>query len=204
MSAATTRTNVLLSSLAVLVVLSGYLSVFVVAQGAADRSKPPALGAPPRLNLPEIHKRTLSNGLAVWLVESHEVPLVQVNLLLKAGAGDDPTGKFGLASLTAAMLDEGAGERSALELADAVDFLGASLTTTSSFDASAVRLNVPVSRLKDALPLMADVVLRPTFPEAELNRLRQERLTALLQAKDDPASVAPMAFARIVFGPTHR
>jgi predicted Zn-dependent peptidase len=140
----------------------------------------------------------------VWLVESHEVPLVQINLLLKAGAGDDPAGKFGLASLTAAMLDEGAGTRSALELADAVDFLGASLTTTASFDASAVRLNVPVSRLKDALPLMADVVLRPTFPDSELNRLRQERLTALLQARDDPASVAPMAFARTVFGPMHR
>jgi predicted Zn-dependent peptidase len=98
------------------------------------------------------------------------------------------------------MLDEGAGSRSALELADAVDFLGASLATTASFDASAVRLNVPVARIKDALPLMADVILRPTFAEAELERLRQERLTALLQAKDDPASVAPLAFARTVFG----
>jgi predicted Zn-dependent peptidase len=175
-----------------------------LAQGAPDRTKPPALGAPAPLNLPEIQKRTLSNGLPVWLVESHEVPLVQINLLVKAGAGDDPAGKFGVASLTAAMLDEGAGSRNALELADAVDFLGASLATTSSFDASAVRLNVPVARLKDALPLMADVVLRPTFPEAELNRLRQERLTALLQAKDDPASVAPLAFARTVFGPMHR
>jgi predicted Zn-dependent peptidase len=102
------------------------------------------------------------------------------------------------------MLDEGAGGRNALELADAVDFLGASLATTASFDASAIRLNVPVARLKDALPLMADVVLRPMFPDAELNRLRQERLTALLQAKDDPASVAPLAFARTVFGATHR
>ena len=144
----------------------------LVAQGAPDRSKPPALGPPPRLNLPDIQKRTLSNGLAVWLVESHEVPLVQINLLVKAGAGDDPAGKFGLASLTAAMLDEGAGSRNALELADAVDFLGASLATTASFDASAVRLNVPVARVKDALPLMADVVLRPTFPDAELERLR--------------------------------
>ena len=187
-----------------LLVLCSYHSVALMAQQAPDRSKPPALGPPPRLNLPEIHKRTLSNGLAVWLVESHEVPLVQINLLLKAGAGDDPAGKFGLASLTAAMLDEGAGSRSALELADAVDFLGASLTTTASFDASAVRLNVPVARLKDALPLMADVVLRPTFPDAELERLRQERLTALLQAKDDPASVAPLAFARTVFGAAHR
>jgi predicted Zn-dependent peptidase len=178
--------------------------VAVVAQGTPDRSKPPAIGPAPRLNLPEIQKRMLSNGLAVWLVESHEVPLAQVNLLVKAGGGDDPAGKFGLASLTAAMLDEGAGARNALELADAVEFLGASLATTASFDASAVRLNVPVARITDALPLMADVILRPTFPDAELERLRQERLTALLQAKDDPASVAPLAFARIVFGASHR
>jgi zinc protease len=197
-------TRRLIFMLSVLGVVYVALSVALVAQGAPDRSKPPSIGAPPRLNLPEIQKRMLSNGLAVWLVESHEVPLVQINLLLKAGAADDPAGKFGLASLTAAMLDEGAGSRSSLELADAVDFLGASLATTASFDASAVRLNVPVARLKDALPLMADVVLRPTFPAAELERLRQERLTALVQAKDDPASVAPLAFVRTVFGATHR
>jgi zinc protease len=190
----------LLSAIAVL----GCVSASVIAQGPPDRSKPPAIGPPPRLNLPEIQKRTLSNGLAVWLVEAHEVPLVQFNLVVKAGAGDDPASKFGIASLTAAMLDEGAGTRSALELADAVDFLGASLVTTASFDASATRLNVPVARMKEALPLMADVVLRPAFPAAELERLRQERLTALLQAKDDPASVAPLAFARIVFGAAHR
>lgn len=192
-------------SVSVLSVLCGFISVSLVAQGSRpDRTKPPALGAAPQLKLPPIQKRTLSNGLPVWLIEAHEVPLVQVNLLLKAGAGDDPAGKFGVASLTAAMLDEGAGKRTALQIADDVEFLGAALGTSSSFDASAVRLNVPVSRLKDALPLMADVVLRPTFPEEELNRLRQERLTALLQAKDDPASIAPMAFARIVFGATHR
>ena len=200
MSAATKRTKTVV---AVLVAL-GTFAASLVAQSAPDRTRPPMVGPPPRLNLPDIQRRMLSNGLAVWLVESHEVPLVQVNLLVKAGAGDDPAGKFGLASLTAAMLDEGAGSRNALELADAVDFLGASLATTASFDASAVRLNVPVARIKEALPLMADVILRPTFPGAELERLRQERLTALLQAKDDPASVAPMAFARTVFGATHR
>ncbi len=194
----------LLFLLGVLSVLTGQFFVSVVAQGAPDRTKPPALGPAPQLNLPPIQKRTLSNGLSVWLIEAHEVPLVQINLLLKAGAGDDPAGKFGVASLTAAMLDEGAGKRTALQLSDEVEFLGAALTTSSSFDASTVRLNVPVSRVKDALPLMADVILRPTFPEEELNRVRQERLTALLQAKDDAASVAPLAFARIVFGAMHR
>ena len=180
------------------------IGVPVWAQTLPDRSHPPALAPTPQLGLPAIQKRVLSNGLAVWLVESHEVPIVQVNVVVRAGAGDDPAGKFGTASLTAAMLDEGAGARSALEIADAVEFLGASLTTTSSFDSSAVRLNVPVERLRDGLSVLADVTLRPTFPAMELERLRQERLTALLQARDDPASIGPMAFARVVFGAMHR
>jgi predicted Zn-dependent peptidase len=176
----------------------------VAAQGAADRSKPPALGAPPQLKLPAIHNRALSNGVPVWVVEAHEVPLAQITLLIKAGSSDDPAGKYGLASLTAAMLDEGAGSRSALEIADEIDFLGADLGASGSFDASAVRLGVPVARLGAALAVMADVALRPTFPEAELERLRKERLTELLQARDDAASVAPMSFARLLYGPSHR
>ena len=180
------------------------LSATLAAQERPDRSKPPALGPAARLTLPDIQKRTLSNGLPVWVVESHEVPLVQVSLVVFAGSADDPAGEFGLASLTAAMLDEGAGTRSALEVADAAEFLGANLSTTSSFDASAVRLNVPARQLEQALPIMADVALRPTFPSAELERLRQERLTALLQARDDGAAVVGPAFARVVFGATHR
>jgi predicted Zn-dependent peptidase len=180
------------------------LAATVTAQSQPDRSKPPALGAVPQLKLPAIQKRALSNGVPVWVVEAHEVPLAQVTLLLRSGSSDDPAGKFGLASLTAAMLDEGAGSRSALEIADEVDFLGADLGTSSSFDASAVRLGVPVARLGQALDVMADVALRPTFPDAELERVREERLTDLLQARDDPATVAPMAYARLLFGPTHR
>jgi len=129
---------------------------------------------------------------------------VQVNLVVMAGSAEDPVDKFGLASLTSAMLDEGAGSRAALELADEVEFIGATLATGSSYDSSSVRLNVPVARLQDGLALMADVALRPAFPEDELNRLRQERLTALLQARDDPQTIAAMAFSRIVFGPEHR
>ena len=196
----TRRTGVMLGALfCVVLAIAG-----VAAQQRPDRSKPPALGPAPALNLPEVQKRQLSNGLNVWIVETHEVPLAQVNLLVQAGSGADDPGKAGIASLTAAMLDEGAGSRTALQLADEIEFLGASLGTTSGWDASAVRLNVPVARLATALPLMADVVMRPTFPQEELDRLRQERLTALLQARDDPASVAPAAFARVLYGRTHR
>ncbi len=186
------------------VVSSWLIIVAAVSAQGPNRGKPPSLGPTPTLTLPDIQKQALSNGLPVWLIESHEVPLVQVNLLVHAGSADDPQGKFGVASFTAAMLDEGAGSRSALELADAIDYLGAVLTTGSSFDASSVRLNVPVARVAEALPLMADVALRPTFPAEDLDRIRQERLTALLQAQDDPAAIASEAFQRIVFGGTHR
>lgn len=169
-----------------------------------DRSAAPRQGSVPSLRLPVIQKQVLGNSLKLWLVEHHEVPIVQVNLLLHSGSSADPAGKFGLASLTAAMLDEGAGTRSALELADALDYLGADLSTTSSFDFSAVRLHAPVAKLADALAIMADVVFRPTFPPQELERLREDRLTSLLQARDDPASIAAAAFSRLLYGPRHR
>ena len=176
----------------------------ILSAQAPDRSKPPASGPPPSLRLPAIQKRTLSNGLPIWIVERHEVPVVHVNLVVMSGSGDDPAGKFGVASLTASLLTEGAGSRSSLEIADAVDFLGADLVTNSSSDASAVRLNVPVARLAESLPIMADVALRPTFPQAELDRQKAQRLTSVIQARDDPASIGQLAFARVVFGATHR
>jgi predicted Zn-dependent peptidase len=183
--------------------LSVVAAITVTAQ-APDRSKPPALGPAPSLKLPAIQKQKLSNGLAVWIVEQHEVPLAQINMIVRSGSAADPIGKYGVGSLAAAMLDEGAGTRSSLELADALEFLGASLTTSSSFDYSAIRMSVPVSKLGDALPLMSDVALRPTFPTSDLDRLKKERLTTLLQARDNPAALIQLAFPRVVFGPTHR
>jgi predicted Zn-dependent peptidase len=176
----------------------------LAAQQKPDRAAPPRPGPPPAVNLPEIQKRTLSNGLAVWIVELHEVPVVEVDLIVRSGSSADPAQRHGLASLTADMLDEGAGSRDALAIADAVDYLGASLSTSTSFDASAVRLYVPVARLSGALAIMADVALRPSFPAKELERLRQERLTDLIQVADDPASLVRVAFPRLVYGAAHR
>lgn len=169
-----------------------------------DRTRPPQPGPPPALKLPEIQKRQLSNGLPVWLVELHEVPVAQVNLLVTGGSADDPAGKFGVASLMASMLEEGAGSRSSLEVADAVDYLGADLAAASAIDSTAVRLHVPVARLGEALSIMADVALGPTFPREELERLRRERLTDILQARDDPATIDAIAYGRVLYGTTHR
>jgi zinc protease len=180
------------------------LAATLAAQQPPDRSHPPQLGPAPALRLPQIQKLQLSNRLPVWIVELHEVPVVQINLVVLGGSTNETGKKFGAAALTAAMLDQGAGTRSALEIADAIDYLGADLSASSGFDATAVRLHVPVSHLADALPIMADVALRPTFPRDELERQRQERLTRLLQGRDDPATISAVAFARVLFGAEHR
>jgi len=180
------------------------MTAAVTGQQPVDRSKPPAFGPPPKLALPPVETRTLANGLQVRVMGIHKVPTVHLELAIRTGVTADPAGKAGLASLTADMLDEGAGSRSALEIADAIDFLGAELTTTGAVDATYLELHVPVARLADALPVMADVVARPTFPETELNRLRQERLASLLEMQDDPEQMIQVAFPRLVFGPRHR
>lgn len=176
----------------------------VAPQQSPDRSAPPTPGPVPALKLPAIQKRTLSNGLPVWIVELHKVPVVHVALVVKSGTGADPRGQFGIANLTAEMLDEGAGTRTALQIADAVDYLGASLSTSSTSDGSFVELHVPVARLGDGLPLMADVTIRPTFPPEELQRVREDLLTSLVEARDDPSSLIRFAFPRLVFGAQHR
>ena len=176
----------------------------VLAQQAPDRSHPPAVGPAPALHVPAIEKATLTNGLQVWIVGEHKVPTVHVQLAIRSGSASDPAGRYGLASFTADMLDEGAGTRNALEIADAIDYLGADLSASAGIDASTVDLHVPVARLSDALAVMADVVARPTFPEAELNRLRDERLASLLEAQDDPEQLIQFAFPHIVFGAQHR
>jgi predicted Zn-dependent peptidase len=187
-----------------LIVCSAIAASTVVLAQQADRSKPPAVGPAPSLKLPPVETRTLSNGLQVMIMGVHKVPTVHLELAIRSGVAADPAGKFGLASLTADMLDEGAGSRSALQISDAIDFLGADLSTNASVDATYVELHVPVARLGDALPIMADVVIHPTFPAEELKRLREERLATLLEMQDDPEQMMTVAFPRLVFGPQHR
>lgn len=169
----------------------------------ADRSKLPELAPPPSLKLPPIQHLKLSNGLSVILMEKHDLPLLEMELVVRAGSAMDPDGKSGLASMMAAMMDEGAGSRSSLELADAIDYLGASLSPYASQHTSGVSLHVPVVRFDSALALMADMALRPTFPADELARQQKQRLTTLLQWHDEPRSIASVLYGRTLFGVQH-
>src|SRR5438552_1180011 len=145
----------------------GLLGATRLAAQAVDRAKPPALPPPPALKLPAVQTAALANGLELAVVEMHKVPVVDVQLVLDAGAARDPVDLPGLATFTATMLQQGAGRRGALEIADEAAFLGSQLNTAASYDAATVSLHVPKRRLEPARDLLADLVLRPTFAVAE-------------------------------------
>jgi predicted Zn-dependent peptidase len=168
-----------------------------------DRSRPPELGPPPQLTLPGIQRLTLANGLTLIYLPKREVPLVQVSVVVRAGQIHEAARQAGLASMTAAMLDEGAGTRSALELADAVDFLGADLGVSSDQHATRCTLHVPAEHLDDALALLADVVLRPRFDGDELDRQVRQRLTTMAQWHDEARAIAAVTYARTLYGDRH-
>ena len=168
-----------------------------------DRSKPPQLPPPPALKLPAVQTTVLPNGLTLAVVEMHKVPVVDVQLLIDAGAARDPSLAPGLATFTATMLQQGAGARSALDVADEAAFLGAQLGTAAGFDGASASIHVPKRRLEAALDLLADVVLRPAFADSEIARQRELRAAQLVQQRDEPVSVANIAFPAIVYGREH-
>jgi zinc protease len=170
---------------------------------AFDRTNPPALGPLGQLTLPPVVRRQLENGLEILVVEHHELPVVDMILVVKTGGEGDPANKPGVATLAAAMLDEGAGRRTALDIADQEAFLGVQIGTGSGWDQSTVVLHAPVAVLDSAIALFADVALRPTFLASDLERLRKERLTDLLQLKDRAPQIADRAYAAILYGERH-
>ncbi|HSG82621.1 MAG TPA: pitrilysin family protein [Gemmatimonadota bacterium] len=184
----------------------GVLAVVLLASGlegqVPDRSGPPELGPPPALELPAIQRVDLSNGAKIILLEKHNVPIAQVNLVVRSGYASDPADRIGLASMAADLMDEGAGGMDALQLADEIDFLGASLSLYPGGHQTTVALHAPVSRLDAALELMAMVALRPDFPEAELQRKQLERLNQMLQARDEPRAIASVTFDQTLY-PEH-
>ena len=153
--------------------------------------------------LPAIQKAMLGNGLAVWLVESHKVPQVVLNLVLNAGSDHDPVDRPGIATMTAAMMDAGTATQSALAIAERIDFIGASFSVRSGMDGAFAGLTTLTKHLDEALAVYGDVLSAPAFPPEELERQRSQRLTSLLQQKDRASTTASLAFNRIVYGPSH-
>ena len=169
----------------------------------ADRSRLPEPGAPPELKLPKTERATLSNGLELVLAERPQIRVVNFSLLVDAGYAADQFAHPGTAKLAMDMLDEGTGRRSSLEISDELDILGARLSCGSTLDTSVVGLSALKVNLDSSLDVYADVILNPSFPANEFERLRAEQLAAIEREKAQPFTMALRVFPGLLFGNEH-
>jgi zinc protease len=168
-----------------------------------DRSLLPKEKPDPKLVLPAVQRRKLSNGLDVLVVEHHELPVVSLNLVMKMGAAGDPADKAGLASITADMLDEGTATRSSLEISDQLARIGSSLNIGAGWDSTTASMRTLTRHLDRALEIYSDVISNPAFPEKDFERLRLQRLAALRQQRDSPDAIAGLVFQTVLYGRGH-
>ena len=176
---------------------------YATSPAGADRSKLPEPGPPPKADFPQLERATLSNGLKVVLAHRPSIPQVRFDLLLDAGFASDQFALPGTASLAMTMLDEGTTTRSALQISDRLADLGATLGTSSRLDVSSVSLEALTGQLEPSLELYADVILHPAFRQADVERLRKQRLVQIQREKADPVGMALRVFPRIVYGEGH-
>jgi zinc protease len=144
-------------------------------------------------------RQTLPNGAVLLVSEQRNVPMVVIRFLLDAGSRRDPAGKEGLANLTADLLTEGTRKRSATQISDAVDFLGASLDSGAGVDTAHLNLTVLSKDLATGLSLLGEVLLQPAFPSAEIERRREAVLAAMKASEDQPGHVASRVFTEFLF-----
>jgi zinc protease len=161
----------------------------------------PIPATPRSFHFPAVERGTLSGGLPVHVVHLPGRPLVTASLILPMGAVDEPAEIGGATVLAARSLTEGTRRRDAVALVEASERLGASLRAEAGWDATTIGVEVPVERLAQALELLAEVVREPAFPPHEVERLRDQRLHDLLQAKADPARRAEEAYLETIYDP---
>jgi len=167
---------------------------------AEQKAKLPKPGPDPKFSLPAIEKTKLSNGLDVWIVRQAELPIVSMNLVLKSSGTMDPEGKSGAASFTAGMLNQGTRTRSADEIANQLQSIGASVNANSDWDSTEVSMQTLARNLDQALDIYSDVILNPTFPNAEFETAKRRTLVGLLQRKSNPTAVAGVVFSKVLYG----
>jgi zinc protease len=171
--------------------------------GGADRKSRPVPGVAPEGRLPAFQRATLPSGLKLVVAERHEVPVVRMSLLVDAGYASDQSAAPGTARLAGDMLDEGTKTRTSLEISDELQRLGSQLGTGSDLDSTSVSLSTLKANLDPSLALFADVVLNPSFPQGELDRLKKQQLAAIQQEGAQPFGMALRVLPRFIYGTGH-
>ncbi|HEY0014911.1 MAG TPA: pitrilysin family protein [Longimicrobium sp.] len=163
----------------------------------------PVPGPPPRPRVPKPVRWTMENGLRVVAVQKRGIPQIVLRLVIPAGGASDPAEHPGTAALVAHLLTEGTQSMTADELNARLDLLGAAVHASTGHDWAEVEAVLLTDTMDEGIALMAEVATRPSFPEAETERVRAESLDALIAREDEPANVADDRAALEVFGPDH-
>lgn len=169
----------------------------------ADRSQPPVPELKADAVFPTIQRATLSNGLSLVLAERHSIPNINLRLLVKAGYATDKLAAPGTARLALDMLDEGTVSKSSLEISRELDQIGATLSTGCNLDLGVVSLNTLKANLSKALEIYADVILNPSFPTSDFERIQKLTLSQIQREKADPTSLALRVMPGLLFGASH-
>jgi predicted Zn-dependent peptidase len=167
-----------------------------------DRSRLPTVGPPLSVRFSEVHKDRLSNSLSLWSAEHRTLPVVTFLLVLPFGSAADFEGFEGLSAITADMMDEGTGNLSAIDVNAAFARIGTHLEADVSADATVFTVTTLAKFARPALSLLADCLIRPRLDSADFDRVRQLRLTRLVQIRDMPSAIADRAIMQVVYG-TH-
>lgn len=154
----------------------------------------------------DVHSQVLDNGLKVLLVENPSIPTVSLNATIQAGARYDPEIKAGLAIMVSRLLDEGTENRTSLEIADAIESVGGGIEADGSFERIIVSAGVLSKDIDLGLELLADLTMRPVFPQEYVDKEKERTLAEIVSAKDRPQVVAGWAFNELVYQdhPLHR
>jgi predicted Zn-dependent peptidase len=181
--------------------LSGAVAL---AQETLDRSKAPAPGPPPVLRVPGWTRSTLANGAELVVSEKHDLPLVYFTITFSGGYNQaDAVARRGLADMTAAMMSEGTTTKDGEALAAALQLLGTTVTVRIAGETGTIAFQCIANKFPATLALVADMLVNPSFPLEALERLRAQRLVALIQARDQPDAIASRVFPRLVYGDAH-
>jgi zinc protease len=176
---------------------------FEAQSSSLDRKQQPAMGAPAMVKFPEVKEFTLSNGLKVSLVERNVVPVVNMSLMMDAGYAADQFGLPGLASLTGQMLTEGTKTKTALQISDLQADLGASVGSRSDLDKTYVSLNALTNNFEASLSLFTDILLNPSFPQKDFDRVKKEQLLSIKQEQAQPVLMGLRILPKLLYGNGH-
>jgi len=174
-------------------------------KGAVIKGKAPVNKEVLKVKLPRAQEATLKNGLQVVLLEAHKVPTFNMQMVVLSGGLADKADYRGLASFTASLLREGTAKRSSKDLAEQVDALGATLTANAGLSSltSTVAASGLVENLDQTLELFADVIRKPAFPQAEVEKYKTRTLAQLQFQRSIPQFLAAEQFQRAIYGSGH-